>query len=35
MAFEYIDVDKPFVSENELLDLFSEILDLHIYYLYK
>lgn len=35
MAFDYLDGDKPFSSENELVDTFSEILDLYIYYLYK
>ncbi|MGN1340080.1 MAG: ATP-binding protein [Oscillospiraceae bacterium] len=35
MGFDYSNGDKPFYSENELLDSFSEILDLHIFYLYK
>ncbi len=35
MGFEYLNGDKPFYSENELVDTFSEILDLYIYYLYK
>lgn len=35
MAFKYNDGGMPFLSENELLDSFSEILDLYIYYLYK
>jgi len=35
MSFDYSDTGKRFATQNELLDCFSEILDLHIYYYYK
>lgn len=35
MAFEKLNSGKPFSSENELVETYSEILDLYIYYLYK
>lgn len=35
MAFDYLNSGEPFSSENELIETFSEMLDLYIYYLYK
>lgn len=35
MSFDYTDAGKRFTSQNELLDCFAEVLDLHIYYYYK
>ena len=35
MSIDFSMSGKPFASQRELLDRFSEILDLHIYYLYK
>ncbi|MCI5669125.1 MAG: ATP-binding protein [Oscillospiraceae bacterium] len=35
MSIDFSMSGKPFSSQRELLDRFSEILDLHIYYLYK
>lgn len=35
MGFDYSQTGKRFASQNELLDCFAEILDLHIFYFYK
>lgn len=35
MSIDFSKTGKPFASQKELLDRFSDVLDLHIYYLYK
>lgn len=35
MAFDSTETVSPFSAQNELIDYFSEILDVHIYYMYK
>lgn len=35
MSFDYSSAGKRFASQNELLDCFADVLDLHIYYIYK
>lgn len=35
MSIDYSQAGKRFASQNELLDCFADILDLHIYYFYK
>lgn len=35
MSFDYSDAGRRFDSQNELLDCFADVLDVHIYYLYK
>lgn len=35
MSFDYSRAGKRFASQNELLDCFADVLDLHIYYIYK
>lgn len=35
MAFDLLEKNSPFASFGELLDKFSDILDVHIFYLYK
>ncbi len=35
MGFDYTQANIPFASQQELLDQFSSMLDMHIYYIYK
>lgn len=35
MSFDYSGIGRPFSGQNELLDCFSDMLDLHLYYHYK